>query len=477
MNFDFSNKIDFNILNKDKITQIHRATIDILCNYGVKIDDSEIVDKLTSNGANIKKDNICIPEEMVEKALKSSPDIISLYNRFGEKCIELGKNSIYFGTHADMLEIIDPVTNEIRNFKREDTELMTKVAEFLPNISFILAVGLQSNVPEKIQSQIALLDVLRNFSKVINFSSNDIQGLKDQIELISLVAGGLENFRKKPFAFYYCEPIPPLYHPKDSTEKLKLVANSGIPCVYMPYSMLGGTAPVTFAGALTQCNAEVLSGLVIIQLINKGAPMIYGAMPSVFDMKTTIGSYGAPEFHMLVAASAELADYYGLPFYGTAGVTDAKVIDEQAVSEGTMSCFSAMLSKADLVHDIGIMDHCNSLSPEMLVLYNEIIDMLSVYRKGVKVNSDELAIDVIKEVGASGHYLTHDHTYNNFKKIWYSDIFRRDMEGSDNSLIRKKIKEKIKEIKNEFRVDLNDNYIDKELNKFEKELFKKVNKS
>ncbi len=98
-------------------------------------------------------------------------------------------------------------------------------------------------------------------------------------------------------------------------------AEAGIPVVYMPYCMMGGTAPMSRAAALAQCNAEILAGLVLHQLAAEGAPFIYGAMPSILDMKTTVGSYGAVEFHLLVAAAGELSASYGLPFYGTAGCT------------------------------------------------------------------------------------------------------------------------------------------------------------
>jgi trimethylamine---corrinoid protein Co-methyltransferase len=122
-------------------------------------------------------------------------------------------------------------------------------------------------------------------------------------------------------------------------------------------------------------------------------------MPSIFDMKTTIGSYGAPEFHLMVAAASEMAAYYSLPFYGTAGCTDAKPFDEQAVAEMTMELFSSVLSKANLVHDLGVMDHCNSISPEMVVLADELISGLKAYSRGIDLSDLPEALDLMKKVG------------------------------------------------------------------------------
>jgi trimethylamine---corrinoid protein Co-methyltransferase len=325
---------------------------------------------------------------------------------------------------------------------------------------------MSADVRPEIQTQITFLETVKNFSKTINFSTNDSESLKDIIEIASVVAGGLKNLQKKPFIFYLCDPIPPLSHPSESTEKLYISAENRIPVVYMPYCMMGGTSPMSFAGTLAQCNADVLTGLVIHQLVSERAPFIYGSMPSVFDMRTTIGSYGAPEFHLLVAASSDLAAYYGVPFYGTAGCTDTKVLDEQAVTETTMEIFSTLLSKAHIVHDVGIMDHCNSVSPELVVLANEIIEGLKHFTQGVEVNAQELTLDVIKEVGSGGHYLTTPHTLRNFKKVWYPDFFSRDMENSSESQINKKIREKIANIINNHQVRQLDQTILSELEKY-----------
>ena len=162
---------------------------------------------------------------------------------------------------------------------------------------------MSADVDPEVQSQVTFLETVKNFRKPINFSTNDIDALEDIIEMSSIVAGGLDKLQQKPFIFNYCEPIPPCTHPEESTEKLYISAKNRIPVVYMPYCMMGGTSVMSFAGTLAQCHAEVMTGLVISQLVSSSTPFIYGAMPSVFDMRTTIGSYGAPEFHLLVAAA------------------------------------------------------------------------------------------------------------------------------------------------------------------------------
>ncbi len=436
------------VLGKAKIEMIHEATITLLETVGMKIQGNRAKKLLLSNGCLSKgEDIILIPRFLVEQALRSVPGELIFYTRDGEPSIVIdNKNKVYFGTHADQLEFVDPFTGLVRKFKKADTAFMCKLADALPNIHFILSVGMSSDVPPQLQSQTTFIETVRNFKKPINFSTNDIQGLRDIIEMAITIAGGADNLAQKPFIFHYCEPLPPLTHPVESTEKLMICAENRIPVVYMPYCMMGGTSAISFAGTLAQCNAEVLTGLVISQLTEEGAPFIYGAMPSIFDMRTTIGSYGAPELHLLIAAAAELSNSYNIPFYGTAGCSDAKVIDEQAVAEITFEIFSSLLSHANLVHDIGVMDHCNSVSPEIVVLANEIIEGLGHYCRGVPVETSDFALDVISRVAPGGHYLGEEHTLKNFKNIWYPKFFSRAMINQETSTLRPDIRQFLQDI-------------------------------
>ncbi len=452
-------------MDRGKIDQIHAASIHLMEKIGQRVGGQRALTLFLDHGAGVSPDGLVkIPGSLVGKALKTVPKELILYNRAGEPAMSVGQNNnIYFGCHADMLEIVDPFTGQVRDFVKRDIALMCKIGDYLPNIHFVLSVGLARDVPPEIQTLTSFFETLKNFSKPINFSTNDIQSLQQVIDLAAIVAGGHDQLQQKPFVFNYCEPIPPLNHPEESTEKLTISAKNRIPVVYMPYCMMGGTSPQSFAGSLVQCNAEVLTGLVLTQLVNEGAPFIYGAMPSIMDMKSTIGSYGAAELHLLVAAASEMADYYGLPFYGTAGCTDARQLDEQAVAEATMEIFSSILSKANLIHDVGVADHCNNVCPELVVLSDEIIETIKHYTQGIAIDSEELALGVIEKVGPGGAFLTENHTLKNFKKIYYSDLFGRKMQSPDQSEVRGDIRIKIKHIIKNHHVPQLDKAVVKEI--------------
>ena len=440
--------INFSILDPSKIEKIHEASVHLMETVGMRVGGQRSLDTFKKAGCTVDKGGIVkIPRSLLEWALRTVPKELVLYDRAGQPSMTINSDTpVYFGTHADQLEFVDPFTGQVRDFLKADTATMCTLADALPNIHFVLTVGMSKDVRPEIQTQISFIETLKHFSKTINFSTNDIGALQEVIDIAAIVAGGHRQLQDKPFIFNYCEPIPPLTHPEESTEKLFISAVNRIPVVYMPYCMMGGTSPVSFAGTLAQCNAEALSGLVLHQLASEGAPFIYGAMPSIMDMKTTVGSYGAVEFHLLVAAASELVAFYGLPFYGTAGCTDAKKLDVQAVAEVTMEIFSTLLSKAHLIHDIGVSDHCNSVDPQLVVLCDELVEMLKHYTQGVEVNDESLCLDLIGKVGPAGAFLGEPHTMQNFRKVFYPTLFSRRMKNPDQSEVQDKIQARIREI-------------------------------
>jgi len=433
------------VLDAEKISKIHEASLHLLTKSGMKVGGERALKLFKDRGARVDGDMVWITEKMLEEALKTTPSELNLYKRDGSPYLSINKTDhpVFYGTHADQLEILDPFTGQVRPFLRADNKMMCQLASYLENISFVLSVGMSADVRPEVQTQITFLDTLRNFDKVINFSTNDIDSLQQCIDMAAIVAGGKKNLQEKPFIFNYCEPIPPRTHPVESTEKLWISAENRIPVVYMPYSMVGGTAPMSYAASLAQGNAEFLFGLVLTQLVSPGTCIIYGHMPSILDMKTTVGSYGAYEFHLGVAAASDLAAYYKVPFYGTAGCSDAKFLDEQGVAEITMEIMATALSKANLIHDVGVMDHCNSVAPETVVLANDIIEGMKVFARGIPVDDKALAIDLIEKVGAGGAYVTEAHTAKNYRSVFYSSLFSRKMKNPDESEVRGKIRQTI----------------------------------
>jgi trimethylamine--corrinoid protein Co-methyltransferase len=224
----------------------------------------------------------------------------------------------------------------------------------------------------------------------------------------------------------------------------------GFPLINFPAPQACGSAPATFAGTIVQGSAESLSGLVLAQIARPGAPFIYGAFTTIMDMQTSVFSYGAPEMCLMVGAMAQMAQYYKLPFFGTAGSTDAKFCDAQAAAEATLQCLSSAAIGSGLVHDCSSwMDHGSLVSPTYMVLVNEILHNVNQFMKGLPVTDETLAIDLIDRVGPGGHYLQEEHTMEHFREVRYSKLFERSVYDQWKEMGGKRFEERLRDLTQE----------------------------
>lgn len=425
-NYIINRTPQFKLLSEDQLKEIHLATLSVLEQTGVEVLEDESLELLKNAGADISGTRVCIPQHLVEEAIQSAPQKVTLWTRDGKKPMILEDHRTYYGTGSDCPNIIDPYTGERRKFTKQDIANAMKICDYLPNIDFVMSMGFISDVPPEVYDKHQFATMILNTVKPIIFTANDKSGLADIIEIAKIVVGSEEELVRKPILGLYAEPISPLRHPKTSLEKLLLAAEKRIPVVYTPAPMSGATAPVTLAGTLVSGNAELLSGLVIHQLKQKGAPFIYGGVFTIMDMATTIFSYAAPEFHLLHTAHTELAHYYKLPVFSTAGCSDSKTLDQQAGIEAGLSCLMTSLCGANLVHDVGYIEYGLTSSYEMLVMSDEIISMVKRIMRSIEINEDTLAVDLIGRIGPGGHFLTDDHTLKYFKKEhWRPNLFDR----------------------------------------------------
>jgi len=362
----------------------------------------------------------------VEDAIRKAPSRIVLGTRTGKRTVFLELDKSFFGPSLDCVDYMDPKTHERTRFISEHVKVTAALCDALPNFQWCMTIGMAEDVPADIADRVIARNVFEHCEKPLVFCCKDTNSVKHTYEMALLLCGGKEKFDQAPTVVHYSEPISPLVYFDPAMDKLMYCAENRIPLINFPAPQCCGSSPATFAGALVQASAESLSGLVIHQLVNPGAPFIYGAFTTIMDMRTTIFSYGAVEMSLMTAAMAQMAQYYRLPFFGTAGATDAKFCDAQAGAEAALQILSAATAGSGLVHDCSSwMDHGSVTSPEFMVLVHDIVDSVNHFMAGIPVTEETLALDVIHRVGPGGHYLQDDHTMNHFRKIKYSEIFER----------------------------------------------------
>jgi trimethylamine--corrinoid protein Co-methyltransferase len=248
------------------------------------------------------------------------------------------------------------------------------------------------------------------------------------IEMSAAALGGTERLKRKPSLILYTEPLSPLVHTDMGLSKGLLCCEYGVPFIYIGSPYMGATAPATREGILVQTVAESLSGLVIFQRKHSGAKFIFGGDATVMDMRTTIFSYGAPELNVLNACLADMAHYYGLPFFCIAGSTDSKVLDAQAGLEYALSIYEATLNGCNLIHDCGYLESGLTSSFESLLFADEIISLVKYMMEPLRFDDSSVALDLIDRVGPGGNFIGEDHTAEHFKRnFWFPRFLNRKM--------------------------------------------------
>jgi len=415
----------FQLLSQDQRHQIAEAALGILGRIGMKTTQPDIVETLRQAGAQVDGDRVRLPSALVEEAIHSAPKCITVYNQQGEEALYLSGYNTYFGASVDGPTILDPRTGGYRECLEGDIAWIARLANDLPNIRFLMPAGFAADRDVRLAERVSFKQCILNSSKPILDICQRMRDLEDVYEMAALAAGGKEELQQRPFLMHYAEPISPLVNPDVSLQRMRYCAKHQIPLLYSPFLAMGATAPQHMAAAVAQGCAESLFGLVVHQLSQRGAPFIMGAMPSLMDMKTASFAFGAPEMHLMCACMAEMAHYFELPSFGTAGTGDSKRFDGQAVLEATSSCYLALLSGAHLVHDTGLFGSAQLLIPEMIVAVDEIISMIRRSLNGIEVSPESLAFDVMEEIGPGGQYVSHPDTLAHFRDAWYPGLLDR----------------------------------------------------
>lgn len=412
------------VLNREQALAIHGAALEILEKTGFKMEHPGALEMLADKGCKISDgDWVRMPPHLVEEALKTAPKQIRLYDQKGAKAMDLTGENSFYGTGSDATFTQDVETGERRRAVLKDVSNFATLVDGLENIDFAMSMANPEDAPIDDIYVYVFAEMLRNTNKPIVFIADSGRDIAKIHEMACLVVGGEEELQRKPFILNYSEAISPLLFPENVMEKLIFCAQKKIPLCLPSGSNAGGGAPVTLAGAMALGIAENLAGLVVHQLAGKGSPFLFGPNVSAMDMKSSVVCYGCPEWSLTQAALADMRDeIYGLPIWAFAGASDAKVMDAQAGAEAMFSIITAMLSRANLIHDVGFLEYGSTSSLEMITMANELIAMSRFYVQGIPVNDGTLALKAIERVGRGGPgsiFLMDDHTYDHFMEALF----------------------------------------------------------
>jgi trimethylamine--corrinoid protein Co-methyltransferase len=416
----------FSVLSESQIVDLHLAALEVLRRTGIRFHHVGAVDMLKQAGAFVSDGNLIkFPARMVEDAISSVPSRVIMCDRDGEPAMFLEGSKASFGTGSDCLNLLDPETGEHRKLTQSDIIDGYRLCDALPKIDFLMSIGLPTDVDPKLTYDVQMALMLEHTVKPIVFVTNDGAACRRAIDMAAAVAGGHEALQEQQHILLYSEPSSPLQQSETALDKLLLMAEYELPIVHSPAPLMGGTGPITMASGLAMSVAEILSSIVVHQLKWPGAPFVLGAGLHHMDMRATQICYASPEFQLTKTAVAQLGRWYGMPTWGYAGCSDAKVMDEQAALEAMLSVLMAKFSGGNLIHDVGYMESGLTCSFEMIVLTDQLVAMTDNVMKGIEVSDDTLMLEEIDQIGPGGHFLDTDQTLSRFRDFWYPGLLDR----------------------------------------------------
>lgn len=411
-------------MGKEECEKIHLASLEILWRIGVDVHDEKARDILGSAGAKVEGLRVRIPEHLVTKALQTVPRRMTLYDRLGRAAMRAGGYHSYFGGGSDCLNILDHRTGQRRKPTLDDVREAARLMDALPEIDFVMSAFLPEDVDQRIYDRYQMEVMLNNTTKPIVFVTPDFEGCVAAVEMCEAVAGSAEAFQKKPFATCYINVTSGLVANAEALQKCIYLAEKGLPQLYIPLNAGGVNSPVTTAGCLASMNAGTLLGIVLSQLVREGAAVaVPGWNGGPYNLQSMVGNYVLADEQ---GVATSMGKYYDLPVFGLGGSTDSKVLDQQCAFEATISLVTALLHGANIVHDVGFMDAGLQGSLALIVMCNEYLGFLRAATKGVVVDDETLAIDVIEELGPTGSYLGHPHTIRHYKEPFYSKLIDKN---------------------------------------------------
>lgn len=406
------------ILDDALIEDIISEARELLQKYGIEVENKDAMQLLGDAGATIdkQKKRAYISQDLIDKCLKTVPSSIKVYNREGELALELEGDNVYFDPGSSALTVYDYETDEIRAPLTSDYIKLTILTDALPYIKAQSTCCVPSDVPKNMSDRYRLYLSLLNSSKPIVTGTFVIEGWSVMKDMLVAIRGSEQELKEKPLAIFDCCPSPPLKWSNLTCQSLIDCARVGIPAEIIPMPFTGATAPVTLAGAIVQNVAENISGIVIGQLAQPGASIIFGGSPAGFDMRKATSPMGAIETMMIDCAYAEVAKYLNIPTHAYMGLADAKVPDSQAALETGIGAILAALAGINVVSGPGMLAFENCMSLEKLAIDNDICGMAYRLIEGVNPRQKPIALDEIMKYGPSGNFLSSSFTLKWYRK-------------------------------------------------------------
>ena len=408
------------VLSDHDISAIHASTLEILETIGITVLHQKGMDILADAGAKVDlaTQNVKIPSHIVEKCLKSTAKSFVMAGRLPGKDIQIDMSGrIYSRNGGGPGHVEDLESGTVRDARMVDVGDYARLVDGIDNIEIVAPIYAQDAHPQTRDLRV-LAHLFANTTKHINMRLLHLHSLPYVIRLAEIVSGGKENLRKRPVLTMLESPIAPLIIPDVLVETLLTCGEYGIPVEICSMPIAGATGPITLAGSLLMSNVEMVTAVVISQLVHPGAPLIFTPRIMILDMSTGHALTGSIENALLAAAGVQLArEAYHLPVNMHGPYTDSQSSDAQAGMENTYFTFLPALAGANILTGAGHLEGGLFVSYPQLMIDSELTGIIQRTIKGFPVDINSLGVDSIRRSVITRNVLTDPHTMANLRKV------------------------------------------------------------
>jgi len=393
-------------LTNPELDLIDQTAMRILEEIGLKGATKTCIDTVCASGGSLTEDGrLLLPETLVRNMLKTAGRGFKLYGLTPDHDIHPCGTCTHFGTSGAAVHIIDSETGQIRDTTLRDLYDMARIADQLSNIHMFQRTVVARDITDPREMDLnTAYACLKGTAKPTGTSFGSAEVMEEAVRMLLILMGGSDALRARPpLCVSTCFIVPPLTFAQEALGVIECAARHGIPLKLVSAGQAGATSPAPLAGAVAQQTAEVLAGIVYVNLLNPGHPATFGALPFVSDLRTGAMSGGSAEQGLLMAACAQMARYYDIPCAVSAGMTDSKMPDFQAGYEKGCTELLASLAGANLIYEAaGMYGSLLGCSLESFVLDNDLIGSVMRATRGFEVTDETLSLESIRDVCVDG---------------------------------------------------------------------------
>jgi trimethylamine--corrinoid protein Co-methyltransferase len=410
------------ILSRNEIEEIHQRALDVLQQVGCFFESEEALSLIEKHGGIVDHSTRVakLSRSMVEKAIGLCPSSMLLAARDPARDIHAEGDRVYFGPGTLPVKVRDLESGDIRMGTLKDCADFARLIDALEFIHFFKCNITPNDVNLKIPELYMVDAAFNNTTKQISSTALSVEGAMDIYRMAVAVAGGEEAFKQRPMIIINMLAVSPLQWGKTNLEAIMALARVGCPIIVGSEPQGGTTGPTPLAGQVLLNVAETLAGITLTQLVKPNAPIMWGNVGSLSDMRSGLFASGAVELGLINAAMNQMAKFYRLPTYSTGGMSDSKVSDAQSGVEKALQALTVALAGGNYIHDAaGLLESCLICSYEQYVIDNEMLGMVARVLEGIRVTPDTLSIDQIKEIGPRGNFMGLHHTLDHIRAEHY----------------------------------------------------------